>query len=156
MTWYSVCVSGQIWAEMDYGKKKVWFSLDNRDKLSYGEGWVLNFIRSSIKTRKMLSKGCTRLSILFILCNLHHEWACIPHAWLSLWFCVDHTLKSLKNYSLSNFKFNKWVFTPNMHGCSLSLALFMHHAWNVNSAPFNNTRVYTYYSPCSFMNTNNK
>lgn len=46
-------------AKIDYTKKKVQFHLDNGEKFTFSEKRVLNLMISSIKARKLLSKGLT-------------------------------------------------------------------------------------------------
>ncbi|XP_044502571.1 uncharacterized protein LOC123223472 [Mangifera indica] len=45
-------------AEIDCRKKKVKFNLDNGDEFSFSEGRLLSMMISSVRARKMLSKGC--------------------------------------------------------------------------------------------------
>lgn len=46
--------------EIDYKTKKVWFSQAGGDEFTFGDGQVLNMMVSSVKGRKILSKGCMR------------------------------------------------------------------------------------------------
>lgn len=47
-------------AEINCQRKKVKFTLDNSEKLSFGEGHLKNMSKNCVKGRKMLSKGCSR------------------------------------------------------------------------------------------------
>lgn len=49
----------QYKVNIDYKKNKVWFHLDDSEKLTFGKGRVLSIMINSVKIRKMLSKGCT-------------------------------------------------------------------------------------------------
>lgn len=44
--------------EIDYKNKKVQFQLNDDEEFTFSEGRVLSMIINSIKTRKILSKGC--------------------------------------------------------------------------------------------------
>lgn len=45
-------------AEINYKKKKVKFSINDDDQLTFGEGQILSMMVSSIKAKKILSKQC--------------------------------------------------------------------------------------------------
>lgn len=47
-------------AEINYRKKKVHIILDDSQELTFRKGHVLSMIINSVKTRKMLNKGCMR------------------------------------------------------------------------------------------------
>lgn len=49
----------QYEAEIDFRKKKVKLYLDDSEKFTFEEGWVLNMMVNNIKAVKLLSKGCT-------------------------------------------------------------------------------------------------
>lgn len=49
----------QCGVKIYYKKKKVQFHLDNSEKFTFDKSHVISMMISSIKARKLLSKGCT-------------------------------------------------------------------------------------------------